>query len=64
MKFNLETNERKTSDLRATLNCVRQAEQSLPSEMEEIYEDLKWVEESLLALMSETEEIAEDFYSC
>ena len=43
-------------NLRAALDCVRQATQSLPQEMEEIYDDLKWVEESLLAALVEREE--------
>ncbi len=64
MKVNLEVKNEPKEELCATLSLVRQAAQNLPPEHEEIYDDLKWVEESLVALMSENEEIAEDFYSC
>ena len=64
MKVNLHANTENREDLCATLSLVRQAAQNLPSGHEEIHEDLKWVEESLVALMSENEDHTEDLYSC
>lgn len=57
MNRNLKTrNDQPKDDLRAALNCVRQATLSIPDEMEEIREDLKWIEESMEAALSENSE--------
>ena len=48
-----ENNYDNEPSLCAALNCVRQATASIPDELEEIRDDLKWVEESLEAAIHE-----------
>lgn len=56
MKGSTLTKTGPKTDLRATLQLIRQASQSLPEDMEEICDDLKWVEESLEAAIAEQED--------
>lgn len=53
MKQNLNQWNNQSPDLFAALNFVRQAILTLPEEMEELMEDLKWVEESIQAALTE-----------
>lgn len=64
MKTNANYRYEQTEDLRAALGSIRQAALRLPEEMEQLQDDLKWVEESLEAAISEQErEEAEGFES-
>lgn len=68
MEHILQEWDTQTKDLRTALSAVRSARAALPSEHEDLSEDLEWVEEALVRELesgADTKDgiVGEDFYT-